>query len=138
MEFFTEVRNTGISCDQLMQRLTIAKLPELCNSINTVITDNKTNGIIYCIWGEFIIHREELKDGIRFSLPHCPNALAWTVTLDAKKKITIHCTINTKQHDVDFIDSIEQFVSDWQQGIDYLCQYIQGKQPAESVGEFAV
>jgi len=118
VEFYAEVSKVTLKSEQLLRLLSIARLPELCRSINTVIVDHIDNGIIYCVWGEFIVHREELEYGVRFSLPHCPNALAWTVTLDeSSRRITIHCTINKKQHDVDFIHSIEQFVGDWKEGL---------------------
>jgi len=115
VEFFSEIKNKNIDTNSLKKKLSIARLPELCHSIDTVIRDNKDNGEIYCLWGDFKINREELNDGIRFSLPSCPNALAWTITYDEdSSEIVIHCTIAKKQHDADFIESIEQFVADWQ------------------------
>ena len=82
---------------------------------SSLILDNKINGIIYCVWGEFKINREELDYGVRFTLPHCPNSLAWTITYDEENsEITIHCTINKKTHDAAFIESIEQFIADWE------------------------
>ena len=115
MEFFSEIKNTNLDKDSLKETLSIARLPELCHSIDKVILDNGDSGKIYCIWGEFEINREELEHGIRFSLPHCPNALAWTITCDEENsEIVIHCTIAKKQHDEDFIESIEQFVADWE------------------------
>ncbi len=114
MEFFAEINNKHLDMSRLKEKLSIARLAELCDSIDRVILDNIDSGRIYCIWGEFDINREALEYGIRFSLPHCPNALAWTITCDEENsKIVIHCTINKKQHDTDFIESIEQFVTDW-------------------------
>ncbi len=114
MEFFAEINNKHLDIDSLKKTLSIARLPELCGSIDKVILDNKNTGKIYCLWGEFEVNREELECGIRFSLPHCPNALAWTITYDENNSdIAIHCTIDKKQHDADFIESIEQFVTDW-------------------------
>lgn len=114
MEFFAEIHNQKLNKESLKKRLAIAQLPELCQSIDSVILDNKSNGRIYCVWGAFEINREELDIGIRFTLPRCPNALAWTITCDEDaSKIIIHCTINTEKHDADFIDSIKQFVSGW-------------------------
>lgn len=119
MEFFAEVNNPGLDIDSLKQLLTIKRLPTLSNSISNVLSDEKHRGLIYCVWGEFQINREELKYGVRFTLPLCPNALACSITIDDENEhnIVIHCSINKKQHDEDFIDSIHQFVADWAQGL---------------------
>ncbi|MDT8281767.1 MAG: hypothetical protein RQ982_03025, partial [Gammaproteobacteria bacterium] len=114
MEFFSEIENIGLNKNSLKERLSIDQLPVLCRSIDSVILDKKNSGIIYCVWGEFEVNREQLDNGIRFSLPHCPNALAWTITTDEETNtITIHCTINKKNHDAEFIETIKQFVDDW-------------------------
>jgi len=120
LEFFAEVKNPGLDVNRLKQSLTISRLPLLSKSIDSVIVDEKNKGLIYCVWGEFEINREELSYGVRFTLPHCPNALACTITIDDENEtaIIIHCSINKKQHDDDFIESIHQFVSDWAKGLE--------------------
>lgn len=118
MEFFKEVNNSNFDVKYLKEILTINNLPALCSSIISVISDQQKTGVIYCLWGEFKINREELKYGIRFSLPDCPNSLVWSITKDNEcDKIIIHCTINKHIHDKDFIESIEEFMSDWENGI---------------------
>ena len=118
MEFFKEVEASDLDIRELKKILSIKNLPILCKSINSVILDEQQKGIIYCLWGEFEVNREELKYGIRFSLPNCPNALAWSITMDVDcANILIHCTINKSMHDMDFIESIEEFISDWSNGI---------------------
>lgn len=118
MEFFQEVTNTGLNDAELKNLLQINNLTTLCASINTILSDKGNEGVIYCIWGEFNIKREEIKHGVRFSLLTCPHALAWTVTLDkVNNKIVIHCTIDKKDEDPDFIDSIYEFVNDWADGL---------------------
>lgn len=118
MEFFAEVDHSVHDTSGLKQLLTIARLPELCGSISSVISDAGESGVIYAVWGEFAINREELKYGVRFSLPQCLNALAWTITMDEEcNRTAIHCTINRQGHDEDFIDSIEEFVNDWSVGL---------------------
>ena len=121
MEFFSETKNPALDIDTLRSLLSISRLPDLCQSITSVLSDDTDTGAIYCLWGEFIVNREQIKDGIRFSLPHCPNALCWTITGNTDSEnvgdITVHCTINTKTHDEDFIDSIKQFVDDWSTGL---------------------
>jgi len=118
VEFFAEIKHTDLDNKDLHRLLTIKQLPQLCGSIDSVILDNIDSGIIYCVWGEFKINREELDYGVRFSLPHCPNALAWTIAIDQDtKNLIIHCTINKRKHDDEFIASIEQFVLDFKDGI---------------------
>jgi len=119
MEFLREIKlTTPVGIVNLKQLITIKNLPELCSSINSVIKNNISEGVIYCVWGEFRIHREELKYGIRFSMPECPNALAWTITCEnSGQDIVIHCTINKMKHDEDFIESLKEFVFAWETGI---------------------
>lgn len=116
MEFYEEISASGVDNNALQQLLSIHNLPRICRSIETVINDNRSSGVIYCLWGQYEINREQLKNGVRFSLPACPNALAWTVTL-TDDVITVHCTINKKTHDDDFIASIYKFMADWAEGM---------------------
>jgi len=111
------------SPDDLQQRLTIDSLPHFCASIDKVLENNIDQGRIYCVWGEFTVHRENINGGVRFSLPSCPNAVAWTITSGHPpdpRQTVIHFTINRPQHDQDFIDSIEVFVADWLKGLQQL------------------
>ncbi len=116
MEFFAEIAGTGVTPRELKNRLTISSLPQYCASVDRVFEDAGSQGSIYCLWGEFLIHREEIRYGLRFSLPGCPNALAWTITCD-ETNVVIHCTIDKRFPDEDFIESIKIFISDWAQGI---------------------
>jgi len=121
MEFFSELTSITASPDTLKTQLKIARLPELCASIMSVMDDRGNSGSIYCLWGEFQISREELKYGVRFSLPGCPNALSWSITSDPDSQwITLHLTINKQQHEPDFIESIKQFMADWSRGLEQL------------------
>ena len=123
MEFFA-YSNRDIPEADLQSRLGIGDLPLLCASIDRVISVQGNFGEIYCLWGKFRIHREEILGGVRFSLPYCPNALAWTITradpTDRANGCCVHCTINRGTHAPDFIESIEQFVRDWAAGLEAL------------------
>lgn len=120
MEFFATTIIPASAAD-LQRRLTIGELPHWCASIEKVLSDAKSSGEIYCVWGTFQTHREDLRHGVRFSLPGCPNALQWTVTtgqLPNPRHTVIHLTINRTEHDRGFIDSIQQFVADWKAGLE--------------------
>ncbi|RDH84072.1 MAG: hypothetical protein DIZ80_08030 [endosymbiont of Galathealinum brachiosum] len=122
MELLDEIFNINISHNDLVNVLTINHLPRLCNSIDTVISDEKDKGVIYCVWGQHRINREEIKNGVRFYFPTCPNELALCVTR-TQDKISIVCTTNTEITDDDFIDSIMEFQQDWVKGTKLICGY---------------
>ncbi|AHE98300.1 MULTISPECIES: hypothetical protein [Thioalkalivibrio] len=120
MEFFATAR-IGADAGGLEQQITIERLPDWCASIDTVLEQSGDSGRIYCVWGEFVVSRETIRGGVRFTLPGCPNALAWTITTDLPPDpdaVVIHCTINRREHDPDFIETIEAFVDDWRQGLE--------------------
>lgn len=119
MEFYT---SAGINLPPLLiqRNIHIANLADYCASIEKVLSCQGDKGEIYCVWGEFKVHRELIRQGVRFTLPGCPNALQWTITaaVDAPAKVQIHCSIDRPEHDEDFIESIRQFVEDWKQGLE--------------------
>ena len=119
MEFFTIV-DVNTTAEEL-KKLSIEKLTQYCSDIDKVLSvKDKNNADIYCIWGQFSVHRQEINGGVRFSLPNCPNALAWTITTGydpEPDKVVIHGTINRTEHDTDFIESTEMFMDSWKTGL---------------------
>ena len=119
MEFFASV---PLDCKEanLQQHLQIANLAQGCSLIERVLSAEGERGKIYCLWGQFEVHRETVRGGVRFSLPGCPNALAWTITREEPAQapeILIHCTINRQRHDPDFVASLQAFVEAWRDGL---------------------
>jgi len=120
MEFFVST-NTLTSVADLQRRLTISELPRWCASIEKVLSDATSSGEIFCVWGTFHANREMMHNGVRFSLPDCPNAFQWTVTTghQPNPQLTyIHATINRVEQDQDFVDSLQKFVDDWKAGLE--------------------
>lgn len=120
MEFFATANIPATAAD-LQRRLTISDLPRWCASIDKVLEDATTNGEIFCVWGTFRTNREEVRGGVRFSLPGCANVAQWTVTTElppVPEQTVIHLTINRTEHDPDFIETMEQFVVDWKAGLE--------------------
>ena len=119
MEFFAHAR-VPFSVNGLQQFVRIDTLPEWCASVDRVLEHDGDRGSIYCVWGEFRVHREMIRDGVRFTLPGCPNALQWTVTADdiGGGRVVVHLTINRAEHDADFVASMEQFVADFCAGLE--------------------
>lgn len=120
MEFFALAR-LQTDPETLQRALGIEHLARWCDSIDSVLEHAGDQGRIYCVWGEFAVTRNAIRGGVRFSLPGCPNALAWTVTTGLPpdpEAVVIHCTINRREHDPDFIETIEAFVDDWRRGLE--------------------
>ena len=118
MEFFCEVPADRWRIEDLQSRLTIAALPDYCDSIDSVLSAAQDEGEIYCLWGMFDVRCDRIRQGVRFSLLNCPHALAWTITVkDEAEQIVIHCTIDDRDVDQEFAESIRQFVADWATGL---------------------
>ena len=120
MEFFTTADvETSV---ETLQSITVENLNHYCTYIDKLLSiDNENSAKIYCEWGEFTVHREIINGGVRFTLPNCPNALAWTITTGfdpEPEKVVIHCTINRTEHEADFIESIESFIHSWKLGLE--------------------
>ncbi|WP_018864473.1 hypothetical protein [Thioalkalivibrio sp. ARh3] len=116
MEFFRTLPLRA-GTDSLQAELTVPALPRLCPAIDTLVEDAGPDaGVVYCLWGEFRVRRECINGGVRFSLPGCPNALAWTLTTGhppTPEAVMLHLTINRQEHDPDFVESLEFFADSW-------------------------
>jgi hypothetical protein len=93
---------------------------EYCDTIVVLDGDDET-GNIGTVWSEFPVQRQLIRGGVRFALTTCPNALAWTITNGfppAPDNVVIHGTINRTEHDVDFVESIVEFLETWRLGVE--------------------
>lgn len=118
MEFFEELEKSSVDIEALKNLLRISTLPSLCSSIDSVISEDQNGGEIYCLWGQFDVSRELIKNGVRFALLNCPHALAWTITYhEERAMLVVHCTIDDREVDAEFNESILLFMSDWRFGL---------------------
>ncbi len=120
MEFFA-VAHVKTAAADLADGLTVGSLPKWCESIDKVLDDQGDHGTVYCVWGEFLVNREAINGGVRFTLPNCPNAFSWTVTTGHPPEpgaVVVHGSINRTDHDPDFIETLEDFVEDWRTGLE--------------------
>ncbi|BEQ16112.1 hypothetical protein [Desulfoferula mesophila] len=142
MEFFglAEVRTDA---KRLQQCLSLDRLPEFCAGISSLVKAvSEAEGEVYCMWGHFALRRENINGGVRFTMPTCPNSLAWTVTTGfppSPERVVVHCTINRTEHDPDFIASIEEFVALWVRGLEASPELVQGCASAapQALGDLA-
>lgn len=122
MEFY-RIAEIQTNETELKEKVTIENLPDLCDSIPSILECAGNEGRVYCLWGQFDIRRQEINGGVRFTMPGCPNALAWTITTGyppAPDKVVIHCTINRTEIDVEFKESFDTFLDDWKDGVEQI------------------
>ena len=118
MEFF-KVVNIRATEQELKNQLKLQDLESFCESVFP-LSDGKEICSIGGMWGDFILRRDEIMGGVRFSMLDCPNALAWTVTCGyppARESVVIHLTINRKRKQEEFVEEIHQFMGDLEMGL---------------------
>lgn len=119
MEFFAQI-DRPVSPEDLQQRLQIEDIPRFCSFVSEVRPDSDNGLEMLSFWGVHTVQRELIRGGVRFTLPGCPNVMSWTITAGLPPEpdaIVIHCVINRREHDPDFIESLEGFVEDWRAGL---------------------
>lgn len=127
MEFFATAKVTADVAD-LQREVRVDSLPEFCASVDRLLAGTEASGEIYCVWGQFRVNRELIRNGVRFTLPSCLNGVQWTVTADPGGcGVLVHCTINRPDQEPDFVDSLERFVADWQEGLEEAFAHADGR-----------
>tara|TARA_R110000868_G_scaffold327331_2_gene588322 strand:+ start:1001 stop:1378 length:378 start_codon:yes stop_codon:yes gene_type:complete len=114
MEFFKIVA-VNSSEKELRDKLQLKYLERFSNEFFSLDEAQESTVAIGGIWGEFTLSRSLIKGGLRFALDECPNALCWTVTAGyppVRDAVVIHLTINRQQKQEEFLEEIEEFLSD--------------------------
>lgn len=117
MEFYG-IADVRMSVGDIQRQIVVANLHEWCESIVQTHNDHSNKGKISCLSGDFIVHRELLSEGLRFSMPGGPHALQWTITTLGVEGVLVHCTINAGQAEAGLVDKLEHFVANWRAGLE--------------------
>ena len=118
MEFF-KIVEVQTSEQEIQEKLTLNNLESFCESIFPLEQGDELCPI-GGMWGEFTLRRDHIMGGARFSMLDCPNALAWTFTTGyppARDKLVVHLTINRERKQEEFVEEIQQFLSDVDEGL---------------------
>lgn len=118
MEFF-KIVDIETNQEWIHNNIHIDNLEKITET-NFVIEKKENHALIGTLWGEFDLSYDKINGGVRFALTSCPNALAWTITTGfppERNKIIIHLTINRTQKQQEFIDEINDFIDDWENGL---------------------
>lgn len=118
MEFF-RIIDKQVSETILQEKIT----PQTISEFTETMLFLKGNNSIFnsmTLWGEFSISYIKIKGGVRFALVDCPNALSWTITYGFppdREKVVVHCTINRTQISIEFVEEINEFLNEWEEGL---------------------
>jgi hypothetical protein len=118
MEFFRIIDKQATEV-QLQTKIHPKSVEEFTESM-LFLESLETNFKGITLWGEFNISYDKINGGVRFALLDCPNALSWTITAGfppEQDKIILHCTINRTQKPIEFIEEIEEFMDEWEEGL---------------------
>lgn len=118
MEFFRIIDKQATE-EQLQTKIHPKSVENFTESM-LFIENVENNFIGLTLWGEFNISYHKINGGVRFALLDCPNALSWIITAGfppEKDKIVLHCTINRIQKPIEFVEEIEEFLEEWETGL---------------------
>lgn len=115
---FTRYATVDMTAADIQRHIMVANLPEWCASIVAVDTKDSNQGRMTCLSGDFVVHRELLNTGVRFSIPAGPHAIQWTLTSDGDGRVLIHCTLNTAEPAEEMKKALDCFVDNWQAGLE--------------------
>lgn len=115
---FTRYANVDMSAADIQRHIRVANLSEWCASIVEVHTRDANHGRMTCLSGDFMVHRELLNSGVRFTIPAGPHAIQWTLTSEGDGRVLMHCTLNTPEAPPEMQKALECFVDNWQAGLE--------------------
>jgi hypothetical protein len=121
MEFFAFADIVATEAE-IRAKVVIDTLPLYCSAIEGVDEAETLGRVIYFLhWGRFHVREETVMGGVRFSVPDCPNALAWTVTTGyppEPNKIVLHATINRTEHGAEFLAATKDLLATFKVGLE--------------------
>ncbi len=107
----------AIEPDRLEALCTLANLSALCSDVYELTGQTSDEWAeISCVWGVFDTRRTAVRNGVRYELISCPNALQWTITT-RKGETTLHGSINSTDPDPDLAESIQVFLENFRAGL---------------------
>lgn len=111
----------AIPAERLEALCTLRALPALCADVYELTGEpvgdgDVERGEVSCVWGVFDTRVSRVRNGVRYELLSCPNALQWTVTTRGGVT-TLHGSINQMEPDPDFAETIRLFLERFRDGL---------------------
>lgn len=115
---FTRHATVEMAVADIQRNIRVANLPEWCASIVAVQAKDSNQGHMTCLSGDYVVHRELLNSGVRFSIPATPDAVQWTLTVEGDGKVLVHCTANAAEVSPEMTQALDTFVDNWLIGLE--------------------
>ncbi len=118
MEWFTTAK-ANLPASELQRHIRIETLHEWCAAPPAIAGDVDNQPVPD--WTHWRVHREVIRNGLRFTLPGAIHALQWTLTTGGQVHsgtVSLHCTLASPNADAATVAALEKFVTEWQQGLE--------------------
>lgn len=118
MEWFITA-HANLPASELQRHVRVDNLGEWCPdppAIDTEAAQRAASG-----WATVGVHREVIRDGLRFTLPGSAGAVQWTLTAGAQARsgtVNVHCTLNTPAAEAATVAALERFMAEWRSGLE--------------------
>ena len=141
MEWFVAV-NANLQVAELQRHIRIETLGAWCasppailgeaNQIGNPGTDHP--GTDHPDWSAWCVHREVIRDGVRFTLPAAVYALQWTLSAGGQLRagmVGVHCTLNTVAPEAASVAAVAAFMDAWRKGLEAGARRLQDERAAK-------
>lgn len=111
MEWFGTA-HANLPAGELQRHIRVENLSEWCAAPPAIGGGDLRNA---GGWSGWTVHREVIRDGVRFTLPGSAHAFQWTLTAGAAARagtVDVHCTLNTPAADAATVAALERFMID--------------------------
>lgn len=116
MEWFVTA-SANLPANELQRHIRVENLSEWCAAPPVFHGDGEQSGVNG--WTGLGVHREVIRDGLRFTLPGSAHGLQWTLTTGLRPgTVQVHCTLNIAAADTATISALERFMADWCGGLE--------------------
>ena len=134
MEWFITAA-ANLPANELQRHVRVETLREWCAAPPMQESGNTDGGEIASVngWAGLGVHREVIRDGLRFTLPGSAHALQWTLTAGARPgTVQVHCTLNVAAADTATVVALERFMMDWRDGLERGARRVQHQREAKN------
>jgi hypothetical protein len=136
MEWFIAA-NANLQVAELQRHIRIETLGAWCAAPPAILGEANqigNPGMGNPGWSAWCVHREVIRDGVRFTLPGAINALQWTLSAGGQLRagtVGVHCTLNTVAPEAASVAAVAAFMDAWREGLEAGARRLQDERAAK-------